>query len=125
MLLPALLTILFGTIEYGWYLTWQFTLNHAVTTGVRAGVKAREWSDPMESPKTMAREAVKNAAWLVKKEHLPVFDTKITVNITENENEPRILKVVVAEYEYIPITGFLPESLVPKYLGAKAVMAFP
>ncbi len=122
LVLPVLLTILFGTIEYGWFMTWQFVLNNAVTEGARAAVRAREWED--EDPEEMAREAVTDALWLLKEQDVEAFQEKLNTSIDEDA-EPRRIEVVVAQLDYIPLTGFLPQSLVPNYMSAKAVMAFP
>ncbi len=128
LLLPALLMILFGTIEYGWYLTWQFVLNHAVAEGARVGVTAREWDD--EDPVDMARAAVKRAFWLAgdeqENQETPLEDALIiTITEPEDVDQLRTLEVAVDEWAYRPITGFLPEALIPASIGAKSVMTFP
>jgi len=128
LLLPALLMILFGTIEYGWYLTWQFVLNNAVAEGARVGVTAREWDD--EDPIEMARAAVKRAFWLAgdeEEDQEAPLEEALIITITESEDDDqlRTLEVAVDEWIYRPITGFLPEALIPASIGAKSVMAFP
>ena len=122
LVLPVLLMILFGTIEYSWYLTWQFVLNNAVAQGARVGVSAREWED--EDPEAMAREAVTQSCWLLGTDQAEAFRETIQTTIIEND-DLRTLEVVVAGLTYQPVTGFLPETLIPQHVGAKAVMAFP
>lgn len=115
--LPFLLLILFGIMEYGWYLTNQIVLSNAVSCGARAGIKAKEWEG--ENPVTFARTATKKAFWISDL-------SNISINILEQStNNPRRLKVSVSNFEYSPLTGFLPSALIPEYVKAKAVMVFP
>ncbi len=122
LVLPVLLMILFGTIEYAWYLTWQFVLDNAVAQGARVGVTAREWEN--EDPEELARTAVEQAFWLLEADQLALFRETIQAAVTEAD-DLRTLQVSVPGWAYRPVTGFLPETLVPKHLAAKTVMAFP
>ncbi|QTA86740.1 TadE/TadG family type IV pilus assembly protein [Desulfonema magnum] len=119
---PVLLLILFGIIEYGWYVTHWIVLNNAVSAGVRAGIKANEWED--EDPETLALSAVKEACWIVQ-----LNDRDIDIEIIPYEKDsPRRLKVTVASLKYKPVTGYLSvvsNAIIPQHLAAKAVMAFP
>lgn len=119
LVLPMLLLILFAIIEFGWYLTTRIVLFNAVSAGARAGIKARQWYG--ENPKHFARTAVKNAFWLY-----PLPDGGIKTKIIEaDENGPKKLIVQVSNLKYSPLTGYLPDMLLPEQLRAKAVMAFP
>lgn len=121
LLLPVLLTILFGLIEYGWYMTWQFVLNNAAAEGARAGVSAREWEG--EDPEQIAVQAVVDALWLLDENNKEAFEEFVFVDI--DDTSPETITVTVSGFEYEELTGFLPDALIPGYLGAKSVMAFP
>jgi hypothetical protein len=122
LVLPVLLLILFGTIEYGWYLTVQFMLSNAVTEGARVGITARQWEG--EDPKQMAIDAVVSSFRLLKSGQARAFRQPVQATVNE-ENEPPTLEVWVKEYHYRPITGFLPQGLIPEHIGARTVMALP
>ena len=114
--LPLLLLILFAIMEYGWYLTNQIVLANAVSAGARAGIRAKEWEG--EDPVLFAKKAAGDAFWIG---DIP----GINVNIIEpSATSTREIKVKVT-YEYSSITGFLPDDLIPEFVKAKAVMAFP
>ena len=115
--LPLLLLILFAIIEYGWYFTNQIVLANAVSAGARAGIRAKEWEG--ENPAIFARRAARDAFWIG---DIP----GISVDIVEpSQTSPREIKVRVTSLEYSSITGFLPDDLIPEFVKAKAVMAFP
>ena len=115
--LYGLLLVLFGIIEYGWYMTNQIVLSNAVSCGARAGIKAKEWEG--ESPVVLARTATKKSFWISDL-------SNIRINILEQSlNNPRRLRVSVSGLDYSPLTGFLPSELIPEYVKAKAVMVFP
>ncbi len=115
--LYGLLLVLFGIMEYGWYMTNQIVLSNAVSCGARAGIKAKEWEG--ESPADFARTATKKSFWISE-------ISNIRINILEESlNNPRRLRVSVSNFEYSSLTGFLPSELIPEYVKAKAVMVFP
>ena len=115
--LPLLLLILFAIIEFGWYFTNQIVLANAVSAGARAGVKAKEWEG--ESPAVFARRATRDAFWI---SDIPGIHVEI---IEPSQTSPREIKVRVTSLEYSSITGFLPPDLIPEFVKAKAIMAFP
>ena len=122
LVLPMLLLILFGIIEFGWYMTCQFTLNHAVSEGARAGVAALEWED--EDPVDLARQTAQESFWLLKEEQYDAFEETIHATVGQL-GDLRALTVAVSEWPYQPLTGFLPEKLIPDKLQARSVMIFP
>ena len=111
--LPPLILILCGILEYGWYLTNQIVLVNAVSAGARAGIKAREWEG--EDPGSLARSAARDAFWI---------SSNIPVSATVEDNPLRRI-VVKVTFRYSPLTGYLPENMIPQYVRAKAVMTFP
>jgi len=121
LVLPVLLIILFAILEYGWYLTYQITLSHAVMAGARTGVKAREWDESSpQDPEALARSAVQQSFWIS-----GGLDPYIVVDVDDELTFPRLLEVKVLNLPYSSLTGYLPDVLVPKTLSAKAVIAFP
>jgi hypothetical protein len=122
LVLPVLLLILFGTIEYGWYLTCQFVLNHAVAEGARAGVASLEWED--EDPVATARTAAERSFWLLGEAQASEFRQSLEAALME-EDDLRYLEVSVSDLTYFPVTGFLPEAFIPDRLKARSVMTFP
>jgi Flp pilus assembly protein TadG len=115
LVLPVLLLILFGIIEYGWLFTYQIVLTNAVSQGARAAVKAEDDMEAMD----FAKQAVREAFWLQ-----DLKDEAVETEIQDDESLRRII-VRVPGVTYKPLTGFLPSHLIPEKLSAKAVMAFP
>jgi hypothetical protein len=117
LVLPVLLLILFGIIEYGWLLTTQIVLTNAVSEGARAAVRAEEAADAI----SYAETAVNEAFWIPgMKESLQTDGVE-----TEFHDDPRRIEVRVPGLPYKPLTGFLPAQLIPQTIAAKSVMAFP
>lgn len=123
LVLPILLLILFSILEYGWFMTHQLVLTHAVAAGARAGVQANEWDDDNpEDPVAEARRVVRASFWLFEMTDQEIAaDDKYRIT----SNGPRMLEVTVSDLEYHPLTGYLPEALLPTRLSARAVMVFP
>jgi len=112
LVLPFLLLILFGILEYGWIMTTQIVLTNAVSNGARAGIKAAETEEEAD-----ARAATIDAFWI---NTLAADD--ITVTIPES---PRRIDVEVPGWTYSSLTGFLPSAMIPGSLKAKSIMVFP
>jgi Flp pilus assembly protein TadG len=115
LVLPVLLLILFGIIEYGWVLTYQIVLTNAVSQGARAGVRAEDEAEAQG----YAKQAVREAFWIQ-----DLKEDAVETSISEDE-EPKRIEVRVPGIHYKPLTGFLPSALIPEKIAAKAVMVFP
>ncbi len=113
LVLPFLLLILFGILEYGWIMTTQIVLTNAVSNGARAGIKAAEDEDEA----VVATAATIDAFWI---NTLAADD--ITVTIPES---PRRIDVKVSGWTYSSLTGFLPSAMIPGSLKAESIMVFP
>jgi hypothetical protein len=116
LVLPVLLLILFGIIEYGWVLTSQIVLTNAASEGARAGIKAEDDAEALY----YATKAVMEAYWLG-----DLDEELVVTEIIPAGEYPRRIVVEVPKAPYNPLTGFLPAELVPQTLSAQAVMAFP
>ncbi len=124
MVLPVFLLIFFAVIEYGWcFFNWTL-LHNAVSEGARAATRARDWETEdafAEDPVVMAKEAVIEAFWLGS-----MSETFVDAVVLQADgNSPKRIQVEVLDFPYKPITGYLPASMIPVELGARAVMAFP
>ena len=117
LVLPILLLILFGIIEYGWVMKTQTELNNAVSEGARAVVKEEDAENPSYVAMAAMYEVLGpgNFIFYMLREHTTV--TTYTV--------PSRAEVAISGWPYVPLTGFLPSALLPSALSAKAVMAFP
>ncbi len=124
LVLPIFLAIFFGIIEYGWVMTQQIVLSHAVSEGARAAIKTPDGMSDEELT-IVARDAVKDAFSLVG----TLADGHIAVNVLDASEEeppiPRRISVVVTSWAYTPIVGYLPNAAVPGTLRANAIFAFP
>jgi hypothetical protein len=120
LVLPALLLILFSILEYGWYMTNQLVLVNTVAAGASAGIKARESEG--ETPVQLAVSAVGAAFW---PDDVPEDKIEVDDQYYVGGSGPRMIEVKVTDLQYKSLTGYLPESLLPKTLSARAVMVFP
>ena len=125
LVLPVFFAIFFGIIEYGWVMTQQIVLSHAVAAGARAAVKMPDGTSD-EDLETEAKNAAKAAFSLVG----TLGDGDIAVEIRPAEEfmyqpVPRRIFVEVASWTYTPLVGYLPDAAVPDTLKAKAILAFP
>lgn len=133
ILLPIWLMIFFGLLDYSWYLTNVMIMEHAVSSGARAGVKVKYWLDT-EAPFDIAEEAVKHSFWLDdSKKNGSEIEVKVKLKDAENKKLPdyaevkewKYLEVKVVGYKYTPLTGYLPERMIPRTISAISLMAFP
>ena len=123
IIVPVLLTILFGIIEYGWVMTSWIIIANAASEGARAAITESGGS----ASGTAAENAAKEALWSNMKDDNPAEELAITkTEITKDppNNLPRRYKVTVS-WAYQELVGFLPASMVPGSLSAESVMAFP
>jgi Flp pilus assembly protein TadG len=132
ILVPVWLFLFFGMLDYAWYLTNLMVMENAVASGARAGVKVKYWldaaDDGYQDPKLIAANAVKNAFWL--DDSLESSGIKVTLKDADNNipdpDEPyQFLEVKVVDYAYTPLTGYLPDNLIPHKISAVSLMAFP
>lgn len=114
LVLPVLLLVLFATIEFGWLLTARLVLSQAVAEGARAGGQARDWLD--EDPRRFAESVTREAYWLA------VLDpASLEIDILpRSASAPRRIEVAVSA-PYEPLVGYVPASLLPETLSARAV----
>ncbi len=113
LVLPILLSMLFGIIEYGWVMKTQINLNNAASEGVRAVVKEEDAEDLEQVAKAAITEVIGNL-------------TKVnTCTTVVTYTDPSRAAVAISGWTYDSLTGFLPSAVLPSVLSAKAVMVFP
>ena len=127
LVLSLFLVIFFGIFEYGWLMTQQILLGHAVSEGARAAVRMPDGASEAELI-AAARSAAKDAFRPVGS----LTDGDIDVKIKEEEDPsslgclvPRRVLVAVPSFSYRPLVGFLPDAAVPDALAADVVFIFP
>ena len=117
LVLPILLPILFGIIEYGWVMKTQTELNNAVSEGARAVVKEEDAENPSYVAIAAMYEVLGPGSYIY-------YKLRVHTTVTTYADPSRV-EVAITGWPYEPLTGFLPSALLPSTLSAKAVMAFP
>ena len=127
LVLPLLLAFFFGIFEYGWLMTQQILLGHAVSEGARAAVRMPDGASESELA-AAARDAAKDAFRPIG----TLADGDIDVEIKPEEDPfalgysvPRRVSVAVPSFSYKPLVGFLPDAAVPDTITADVVFIFP
>ncbi len=132
ILLPIWFMIFFGLLDYSWYLTNVMIMENAVSSGARAGVKVKYWLDSddeeYEDPEQIAINAVNQGFWL--DDSLDGSGVEVSFKGAGNSSlddyeSCKYLEVRVVDYEYTPLTGYLPEGMIPRTISAVSLMAFP
>lgn len=132
ILVPVWFLLFFGMLDYAWYLTNVMVAENAVASGARAGVKVKYWLEPddeqYQDPLLIAKKAVRHAFWL--DESLNPSDIKVRFkdadnNYPEEDEAYQYLEVKMVDYEYVPLTGYLSEKMIPRKISAVSLVAFP
>ena len=122
---PLFFIFFIGIIEYGWFMTSQMLLSHAVSQGARAAVRLPEDSED-DAFREEARDRVKTVFRLAGK----LSDSDISVDIEDASTHlghplPRKVTVSVENRTYTPLAGFLPAGYLPRALDSRSTCAFP
>jgi Flp pilus assembly protein TadG len=115
ILLPVLLTILFGIIDWGYVFYVDLSLTNAAREGARVGVTKTLGAQP--GPEAAARdkaEAYLESAGLGSGGH----NSPSVVTSFDNVN----VTVTTSIDSFTPLVGFLPDAALPQSLRARAVM---
>ena len=124
LVLPILLLILFGILEYGWYFTQQIVLINAVHQGARASSRLMrldgESIDHYESRiRSAAADTVAGNYWF---DAIGSVDVEVAL---DSRGVPEAVAVKVGRQPFQPMTGYLPGALVPSRLAARSKMYLP
>jgi hypothetical protein len=114
LVLPLLLALLLGTIDYGYVYFTQLTITNAAREGARVGVTRFSKLDAEEAAKTAARD------YLVSARLLLGGDLGNMIIATLNESAPVAMVRVNIDFPFTPLIGFIPA--LPDNLHASAVM---
>ena len=123
LVLPVLLMIFFAIIDYGWYFTQQIVLLNAVQQGARAsaGIQRQEGEDVSAYVARIEQRAQDTVSDLYGFGSL----TGLSAEVNLADGAPETVVVAVSGQPFSPLTGYLPDALVPGRLGARAQMALP
>ena len=108
LVLPVLLPILFGIVEYGWLFKTQMDLDNAVSQGARVAVKEKTAASAINAMQEVLSD-----------------DFSKGIATVTNLEDPSRVRVVFHSFSHQPLTGFFPSALLPSTLSATAVMAYP
>ena len=115
ILLPVVLSFLFGIIEYGWAMTSWIVITNAASHGARAAIVGMD-----------AETAAKEPLWEIMKDDDPAGELcveRTVINEGDPSNEyPKRVKVKVV-WKFQRLIGFLPSDLVPREIASESVMA--
>ncbi|MCD4719817.1 MAG: hypothetical protein K8S13_08145 [Desulfobacula sp.] len=106
-------------------------MENAVATGARTGVKVKYWidsgDDEFQDPREIAKEMVQEYFWLNKleKKDIEVNCKDSEKNTVDVDEDYQYLEVIVKDFVYNPLTGYLPKAMIPQKIGAFSLMSFP
>jgi Flp pilus assembly protein TadG len=106
LVLPLVLAVLFGTIDYGWYFYQKFTLAAAIQGGVRAAIAVKETDavKPWETARTAAKAilAARGA----------IAPTSVVIGPTSGSPysgvKPNRALTMDGTFIFTPLVGFVP-----------------
>ena len=118
LVLPLLLTLVLGAIDWGWY----FFIDQLVTNAAREGARSGTMLPPTSTDSDAAAAAMsasKNSLTSVKLKTTGVSAT--TVTVTTASGPTKAVQVTIT-YPVGSLTGFLPPPLLPTNAVALSVM---
>ena len=101
LVLPLLVTVLFGVIEYGWVFYQNFNVASSVRDGLRVGVTVALAASP--DPKASAIKKTQDLLTGV-----GINPASVTINATYNGSPPSKTLTLSASMPYKAIIGFVP-----------------
>jgi Flp pilus assembly protein TadG len=115
LVLPLLLTVVLGAIDWGWY----FFVDQLVTNAAREAARAGSLLPPRPTSTTSQAEAAAAKAGLAYLKRVSLSETGVAASFTTVDGTDAIS--VTITYPVGSLTGFLP-SLLPENATATAVM---
>jgi len=101
LVLPLLLTVVFGMAEYGWIFYQQFNLAAAVRDGLRQGVTVSQTATP--DPRTTAVQRAQANLQTV-----GIVPASVTLTATYSGSTPTRTMTLSATMAYKKLVGFVP-----------------
>jgi Flp pilus assembly protein TadG len=101
LIFPLLAAVLFGSMEYGWFLFQQFNLANAVRDGLRQGVTVAQTAtpDPGATAVGIAQQDLRK---------LGVPPTSVVLKATYAGSVPTRTMTLSADMTYRKLTGIVP-----------------
>lgn len=101
LILPVLLSVVFGILEYGWIFYQQFNLASAVRNGLRQGVTISQTASP--NPQETCRQKA-----LADLQTMGISPASVTVTATYAGSTPTRTMTLSASMNYSKLIGFVP-----------------
>lgn len=101
LILPVLLSVVFGILEYGWIFYQQFNLASAVRNGLRQGVTISQTVTP--DPRETSRQKA-----LADLQTMGIAPASVTVTATYAGSVPTRTMTLTASMTYHKLIGFVP-----------------
>lgn len=108
LVLPFLLAVVFGILEYGWIFYEQFNLAGAVRDGLRQGVTVAQTASP--DPKAFAIQRAQADLQAV-----GITPSSVTLTATYTGSAPTTTMTLTADMTYRKLIGFVPTPAHLKY----------
>lgn len=119
ILLPLLLLLLLNTMEWGFALWTQMTLENAVRDGARAAAVITDWNTNFTNRSNQIRNLVVSRVSVLPATLRAGINGRVTTQVKVDAYNVMSLKVAVTGQPYKPITGF-PGVIAPSSLSASA-----
>lgn len=111
---PVLLLIIFGVIDYSWYIKQATDVVHATRQGLRAGVKLPRTEGPDAAAEAQATTVLQTYGIDCSSTH------RCRIRASRTQLEGLFAVVLHVQVEYEPLIGLVP---LPELLGAEVTMA--
>lgn len=116
LMLPFLMTMILGIVEYGWYFKTKIEMDNALSAASRAVIT----EDGEDSARDIAVAAMMEA-----------LDAKVTSYELESclsvttLTDPDRARVALSDFPHESLTGFFPSGILPSGISSTAVMTYP
>jgi Flp pilus assembly protein TadG len=108
LVLPFLLAVVFGILEYGWIFYQQFNLAGAVRDGLRQGVTVSQTASP--DPQAFAKQKAQADLQAV-----GIAPASVTLTAAYTGSSPTKTMTLTADMTYHKLIGFVPTPAHLKY----------
>lgn len=119
VVIPVLLVLLLGLMEWGFLLWTQTTFVNAVRDASRVAVTVEDWEVNQAARETEVKNLVANRVGALPPSLIQDISTHTTVELIPNAANISSIRVSIAGQPYDPIIGFA-GALVPDSLSATA-----
>jgi Flp pilus assembly protein TadG len=114
LILPFLMLLLAGIIEYGWGFYVDLTLTNAAREGARAGVTQTT------KPLVMTRAATEATNYLAAANLSSIAEASVNQQELDDNNNVEVSVTTNANFK--PLVGYLPQKALPDSLSAVSTM---